>query len=121
MNWTADNSFLLQYRERCRAGDEIIGQELMIELDNLYEDLVSERYVYDTEQALLRMDFMEHCVRLTKSPYYNKPMILMLWQKALIETVYSFKMPDTLLRRFQKILLLIARKNTKSETCSALG
>lgn len=119
--WTADNSYLLQYRERCRAGDEIIGQELMIELDNLYEDLISERYVYDTEQALLRMDFMEHCVRLTKSPYYNKPMILMLWQKALIETVYSFKMPDTLLRRFQKILLLIARKNTKSETCSALG
>ncbi|MBQ9700072.1 MAG: terminase large subunit [Lachnospiraceae bacterium] len=30
-------------------------------------------------------------------------------------------MSDTTLRRFKKILLLIARKNTKSETCSALG
>lgn len=119
--WNPDNSYLLEYRERCRCGDEIIGQELMMELDNLYEDLVTERFLYDRKQALLRMDFMEHCVRLTKSPFYNKPMVLMLWQKALIESVYSFKMPESGLRRFQKILLLIARKNTKSETCSALG
>ena len=119
--WTADNSHLLRYRELCKCGDEVIGQELMLELDNLYEDLITERYVYDPTDADLRMDFMENCVRLTKSPYYNKPMVLMDWQKAFIETVYSFKMPDTYLRRFQKILLLIARKNTKSETCSALG
>ena len=119
--WTADNSHLLRYRELCKCGDEVIGQELMLELDNLYEDLITERYVYDPKDADLRMDFMENCVRLTKSPYYNKPMVLMDWQKAFIETVYSFKMPDTYLRRFQKILLLIARKNTKSETCSALG
>ena len=119
--WNPDNSYLLKYRECCRSGDEVIGQELMMELDNLYEDLITEKYLYDTEQALLRMDFMEHCVRLTKSPYYNKPMILMLWQKAFIETVYSFKMPESGFRRFRKILLLIARKNTKSETCSALG
>ena len=119
--WTPDNSYLLQYRERCLCGDEVIGQELMIELDNLHEDLITEKFIYNTDQALLRMDFMEHCVRLTKSPYYNKPMILMLWQKAFIEAVYSFKMTDTGFRRFQKILLLIARKNTKSETCSALG
>ena len=48
-------------------------------------------------------------------------MILMLWQKALIEVAYSFKMSDTDFDRFKKIILLIARKNTKSETCSALA
>lgn len=121
MLWTADNSDLLRYRERCLAGDEVIGQDLMIELDNLHEDLVSGRYGYDPSDAVLRMDFMEHCIRLTKSPFYNKPMVLMPWQKAFIEAVYSFKMPETGRRRFQKIILLIARKNTKSETCSALG
>ena len=42
--WTADNSFLLEYRERCKCGDEVIGQDLMIELDNLYEDLITEKY-----------------------------------------------------------------------------
>lgn len=120
MNITTDNSFLLLYREKCKAGDEVIGQDLMIELDNLYEDLITERYLYDTADANLRMDFMENCVRLTKSPFYNKPMKMMLWQKALTETVYSFRMENGR-RRFQKVLLLISRKNTKSELCSALG
>jgi phage terminase large subunit-like protein len=67
------------------------------------------------------MDFMEHCVRLTKSPFYNKPMVLMLWQKALIETIFSFKMSETGFERFKKILLLIARKNGKSETNSGIA
>lgn len=125
--WTPDNSFLLEYRERILAGEIIAGQELIQELDNLAEDFHNEDYFYDTSEALERMDFMEHCVRLTKSPYYNKPMVLMLWQKAFIEAVYSFKMAaesrdmNMPIRRFKKVLLLIARKNTKSETCSALA
>lgn len=94
---------------------------MWLELENLKEDFHNDRYFYDTTDAMLRMDFMENCVRLTKSPFYNKPMILMLWQKAFIETMYSFKMSESGFDRFKKILLLIARKNTKSETCSALG
>lgn len=87
----------------------------------MIEDLDNPRYYYDTTGAYERMDFMENCVRLTKAPFYNKPMVLMLWQKAFIEVVYSFKMADTGFDRFKKIVLLIARKNTKSETCSALA
>ena len=125
--WTPDNSFLLEYRGRAETGEIVIGQELWQELDNLAEDLKDDRFFFERSTALLRMDFMENCIRLTKSPYYNKPMVLMLWQKALIETIYSFKMAkesrdqDIIIDRFQKILLLIARKNTKSETSSAIG
>ena len=119
--WTPDNSYLLEYHARIESGEIIVGRELWQELNNLREDILSDAYIYNTDDALLRMDFMENCVRLTKSPFYNKPMVLMLWQKAFIEAVYSFKMSDTTLRRFKKVILLIARKNTKSETCSALG
>ena len=45
----------------------------------------------------------------------------MLWQKAWIETFYSFKMAESGFDRFKKTVLLIARKNTKSETSSALA
>jgi phage terminase large subunit-like protein len=119
--WTPDNSFLLEYHARIECGEMLVGQELWQELQNLKEDFQNDAFYYDTKEALLRIDFMERCVRLTKSPYYNKPMILMLWQKAFIEAVYSFKMRETTFDRFKKVLLLIARKNTKSETCSALG
>lgn len=125
--WTPDNSYLLEYREKAETGEIVIGQELWMELDNLAEDLTNDRYIYNTDDAMLRMDCMEHCIRLTKSPFYNKPMVLMLWQKALIETLYSFKMAEESanigmwINRFKRLLLLIARKNTKSETSSALA
>ena len=125
------SNYLIEYREAIRRGDIIAGLELITELDNLINDLDNPRYVYDTTDAEIRIDFMQNCIRLTKSPYYNKPMVLMLWQKAFIEVVYSFKMRDEkyidsagnekLVDRFKRILLLIARKNTKSETCSALA
>ena len=127
MIWTADNSFLLEYKERIGVGEIIAGEELWQELENLAEDFHNDEYYYNTDAARLRMDFMEGCIRLTKSPFYGKPMKLMLWQKAFIETLYSFKMARELkdnkkeIDRFKKALLLIARKNTKSETCSALG
>lgn len=125
--WTPDNSELLRYKAQAESGEVVIGQELWLELNNLAEDLKNDRYVYNTEAAVLRMDFMQNCVRLTKSPFYNKPMILMQWQKAFIEAAYSFKMAEEskdkgiLIDRFKKILLLIARKNTKSETSSGMG
>ena len=119
--WTPDNSYLLEYHARIETGEILVGRELWQELENLREDLINDAYIYDTNDALMRMYFMENCVKLTKSPFYGKPMTLMLWQKAFIEAVYSFKMSETIFRRFQKVILLIARKNTKSETCSALG
>ncbi len=126
--WTPDNSFLLKYKASIDAGEIIAGQELIMELENLQEDLFyNDDYYYNTEAAYLRMDFMENCIRLTKSPYYGMPMQLMLWQKAFIEAAYSFKMArdfkeqQKVIDRFKRILLLIARKNTKSETCSGLG
>lgn len=113
--------YLIQYREAIRKGEIPAGREMIDELDRLIEDLENPRYYYDTTEAYERMDFMENCIRLTKAPFYNKPMKLMIWQQAFIEVMYSFKMAETGFDRFKKILLLIARKNTKSETCSALG
>lgn len=115
------NGYFEEYYSKCKSGEILIGQELRQELDNLIEDMNNPRYIYDTTDADTRIDFMQGCVRLTKSPYYNKPMILMLWQKAFISAVYGFKMVDSGFDRFKKIILLISRKNTKSETTSALG
>lgn len=117
-------NYLLQYRDAIRAGDIKAGADMKDELDNLIDDLDNPEYVYDTKDAEIRIDFIENCIRLTKAPFYNKPMRLMLWQKAFIEVVYSFKVKslDTgeLVDRFQEILLLIARKNGKSELIAAI-
>ena len=115
------NGYLEEYYRQVMSGQIIAGQELKTELTKLMAEMEDDRYVYDTRSADLRMDFMENCVKLTKSPFYGQPMKLMLWQKAFISACYGFKMAEDLTDRFRRILLLIARKNTKSETCSGLG
>lgn len=118
------SNYLIQYREAIRNGDIIAGMDMIMELDNLIEDLSSSEYIYDTRDAEIRIDFIEHCIRLTKAPFYGKPMVLLLWEKAYIEALYSFKMRSLDSRewvdRFQESLLLICRKNGKTELIAAL-
>lgn len=113
--------WLIKYYEEIQNKKIIVGEEIKTILKNLIEDLKSDEYIYDTKEAHYKIKFIENCIRLTKSPYYGKPMKLMLWQKAFIEAVYSFKMKSDNTQRFKRVILLISRKNTKSETCSALA
>lgn len=114
-------TYLEQYREAIRHGEIIAGRELITALDMYIEDMKNPRYIYDTREANRRISFMENFIKLTKSPFYGKPMILMLWQKAFIECLYSFKIAETGFDRFKRAILLIGRKNTKSETCNGLA
>ncbi len=102
----------------------IVGEEMKQNLQNLIEEKESGEYIYDTTFSDILIGFMENCIRLTKSPFFNVPMKLMLWQKAWLECLFSFKAYDSDLKkyvdRFTETLLLIGRKNTKSETSSGL-
>ena len=117
-------NYLTQYREAIRRGEIRAGYDMIDELDRLIADLDDPQYRYDTAAAELRIDFIENCVKLTKAPFYGKPMKLLLWEKAFIEVVYSFEIRDIdsgeWVQRFQEILLLICRKNGKSELIAAL-
>ena len=113
------NGFLESYYEGCKDGTHIVGVELMMELEKLMSDMEGDEYLYDTTSADIRIGFIEGCLCLTKSPFYGKPMKLLPFQKAFISALYGFKMLDGV-DRFQRALFLIARKNGKSELCSAL-
>ena len=113
------NGFLEKYYIDCKNKIHIIGYELMLELEKLIADMNSDEYIYDTTEADKRIDFIESVVKLTKSPFYGDTMKLLDFQKAFISALYSFKMKDGT-DRFQRALFLIARKNGKSELCSAL-
>ena len=118
---TMNNTYLQDYYNAIMRGEIIAGQELITALSQLMKDIDNPRYIFDTREADRRMSFIETFVKLTKSPYYGKPMILLPWQKAFITALYSFKMADTGFDRFKRAILLIGRKNTKSETCNALA
>jgi phage terminase large subunit-like protein len=116
-----EDTYLWEYYQAIRSGEIIAGHELITELEKLIDDYDNPDYYIDRSKALFKMSFMENCVRLTKSPFYGKPMKLMLWQKAFIESIYAWKMAEDGTDRFRRVLLLISRKNTKSEMCSGIA
>ena len=73
-----NNCYLKEYYEECKSGNIVVGQELMTELDRLIDDLESDRYRYETDEAHLRIDFMENLCLQSKNPFYMKPLKLML-------------------------------------------
>jgi len=113
--------WLLEYTRSVREGKVAAGAELRALLDRLEADRSDPRYIFGTARADKAISFIEGCVRLTKSPYYGRPMRLLPWMKAFITAVYGFRMAATGRLRFQKALLLIARKNAKTELCAALA
>lgn len=117
-------TYLWEYREAIRSGEILAGIDMIQELDNLLEEFFYEDYLYDTTEAYIKIDFIEHNVRHTKAPFYGKPFVLDLWQKALIEVAYSFKIKsidtDKWVKRFTEVLLVIARKNGKTTLIAAI-
>ena len=107
-------NYLIEYYEEISKGNILVGEDLKKVLDNLVKDLDNPRYFYDEEPGNLRINFIEKFCKHTKSPFNGMPFILELWEKALLQVAYGFKMTDTGLRRFNEVVLLIARKNGKT-------
>lgn len=114
-------TYLEQYSDLIKNGDIVVGYWIRKEIENLVADLSDPQFVYDTTEANKRIRFMQTFCLQSKHPYFGKPVILMPWQLAFVEALYSFKMADTGLRRFVEALLEVARKNGKSTFLAADG
>ena len=117
-------TWLYQYHNAIERGEIMAGRDMVTELENLLRDYSNSEYIYNTTAADIRIQFIEQCCKLTKSPFYGKPFLLLLWQKAYIEALYSFKVQsfDTgkWVDRFLESLLLITRKCGKTELIAGL-
>lgn len=107
-------NYLIEYYQEIKKGNIIVGEELKTQLDGLINDLDNPRYEFDLKPGSIRINFIETFCKHTKSPFNGMPFNLELWEKALLQTAYGFKMSETGLRRFNEVILLIARKNGKT-------
>jgi len=119
------DSFLLQYIREIEDGKIIIGRELWQMLDKLKDAFDDPDCRYDSADALKRIRFIETECKHFEAPWSGKPFKLLLWEKAIVDTVYSFKIYDESvgrwLRRYKDLLLLCARKSGKTPFTAALA
>lgn len=117
-------SWLLEYINKCKNGEIIIGHELMQQLDILLAHFDDTGITIDFEDAHKRIKFIETKCKHSEAPFAGKPFLLLLYQKAFVEAIYSFKILDEeigrLVRLYQDILFLVGRKNGKTPLVSAI-
>ena len=61
------NNYFLQYYDKVKSGEILVGKELMKTLDNLFKDLANPRYFFDLRPGSIRIDFI-HRNRLLYRP-----------------------------------------------------
>jgi phage terminase large subunit-like protein len=118
------HSWLLEYISKCKAGEIVVGHELLQQLDMLLADFDNPDIQVDFTDAHKRIKFIEENCKHSEAPFAGKPFILALFQKAFIEAIYIFKIYDDevgrWVRKYQDILFLVGRKNGKTPLVSAI-
>ncbi len=118
-------SWLLEYIERVRAGEILVGRELRRQLDILAGHFDDPDIRIDLASAHKRIRFIESQCRHSEAPFAGQPFVLELHQKALIEAIFAFLVRDPesglWVRLYQDVLYLVGRKNGKTTTISGLA
>lgn len=90
------------------------------ELNRLIHDNESE-WEYNPKKANHAITFIEKYCKHSKGKLGGKPFILELWQKALVAATFGIVHKIDGTRKYQEVILIVARKNGKSTLASAIG
>lgn len=87
---------------------------------NFLNDPDSE-WVYDETKANHAINFIEKFCKHSKGAMGGKPFILEMWQKAKVAATFGIVSETTGERKYQRVVLIVARKNGKSTLSAAEG
>ena len=101
--------------------DDIVNPKTISFFNELTEEEETHTYIFDENKANRPIEFIERFCKHSKGKWAGKPVILELWQKAFIQALFGFVDNETGLRKYQKSILFVARKNGKSTLAAGIG
>ena len=111
------------YYEKIKSGDAIVSEKVKKLFEHLHDKLrdSGSRYVFDEKKANHAIDFIERYCKHSKGKWAGKPVVLEVWQKAILSALFGFVDKNTGLRQYRELILIVARKNGKSTLSSGIG
>ena len=117
-NWIIKNPTKVPQKIKkiyARLVDELKTPKTIKILNPETEEYEEHTFIFDEEKANRPIEFIEKYCKHSKGKWGGKPIVLEVWQKALIQAAYGFIDKETGMRRYRKLLLFIARKNTRKK------
>ena len=122
-------SYLHLYAEKIKSGQIVAGTHIKQGIRRFLDDFDDPELRIDLSESDKRIRFIEHECKLYEAPFSGRPFRLELFQKAIIESIYAIKKwnPEAnfgkggWVRKYQDVLILIARKNGKTPLVAAIS
>ena len=114
------DNYILTYYQGIVNGTYIVGKWVRLVYEYIITGLEKKDFFFDNKKASDAIEWIEkHCFH-TEGPLAPNPLILEVWQKALLSAIFGLVDSDGY-RQFREILLVVARKNGKSLLAAAIG
>ena len=118
-----DYNPIREYWSKIESGQEVVSEKVYKTYKKLVYDLDHEdesEFFYSPKRGNHIIEFIENFCRHSKGKMGGKPVILELWEKAMLAAIFGFIDIEGN-RKYRESLLIVGRKNGKSLIASAVG
>jgi phage terminase large subunit-like protein len=122
IKYPLDYNPILEYWAKIQSGEEVVSEKVRKTYQKIVYDLTdnTSEYYYSPKRANHVIEFIENYCKHSKGKMGGQPVILELWEKALLATVFGF-IDITGCRKYREAVLIVGKKNGKSLIASAVG
>ena len=121
IRYAPDYNPIREYWEEIQSGREVVGEKIYKTLKKLVYDLDHEsEFFYSPKRANHIIEFFENYCHHSKGKYGGKPVILELWEKAILAAAFGFIDIEGN-RKYREVILIVGKKNGKSLLASGTG
>lgn len=114
------DNYIYAYYQQIKNGKITVGQWIERIYEYLIKGLEEKSFFYDNKRATEAVEWIEsHCFH-TEGPKAPGPLILELWQKAIVAAMFGI-VDDKGIPQFREIVLIVGRKNGKSILAAAIA
>lgn len=113
-------NWIYAYYQGIKNGKYCVGRFIRLIYEYLIKGLEEKAFFYDASKANKAIDWIEsHCFH-TEGPLAPGPLLLEVWQKAMLSAVFGI-VDEKGVRVFKEVILCVARKNGKSLLAAGIG
>lgn len=116
-----DYNPIREYWTAIQNGEEVVSQKVEKTYRKLVYDLDHpDEFFYSNKRANHIIEFAENYCRHSKGKYGGKRVVLELWEKALLASIFGFIDIEGN-RKYREAILIVGKKNGKSLLASVVG
>ena len=114
---------ILAYHQQIESGAVVVGEKIKRTYAKLVADIsdIASEWEYSAPHANHAIDFVQGFCRHSKGKMGGQPLILELWELAMLAATFGFIHKIDRTRKYREVIVIVARKNGKSTLSAGVG